>query len=185
MNRTAPSALALPKRIRKRCYLFELPAELRVQIYEWVYAPVMIVMIAGPTTDVPVILFCNSAGSSSDSFDTTLPVLHWHRIFSKWQRGRLAATKWERSLSGLILASKRTYVEAMPIMYSQDTFYVEPSKSTYIFLKITRDHDLKFVRRVHLHYVTVGHGLTVRSCRKRRTSVSFADVEHWLALFPN
>ncbi|KAK4541591.1 hypothetical protein LTR36_007888 [Oleoguttula mirabilis] len=147
----------------KRCRFFELPAELRKQIYELVFTP--------PTT----IVFRNQEANAERRDnrkgmprktkqpmkpDITSPTIRCGRELSRGNECERVNTKWCTSVSGIILASRRTYHEAIPILYEQTIFHFGVFKLARSFLKVISKLNCDSVRQLQLYHRTWSHGST-------------------------
>ncbi|KAK5123941.1 hypothetical protein LTR85_002138 [Meristemomyces frigidus] len=173
----------------KRCRFFELPAELRNRIYEFVFAPSTTIALRNrPAKGGPN----KRKGMPKKPKEPlkphmTLPVLWSAREMGKMNNSERANTKWRTSISGIILASKQTYLEAIPYVYEQTVFHFAVSKLARTFLKTVREPNRNSIRKLQLHHCTWGHGSTLDArLAKDKAEAGFARLcQSFATALPN
>lgn len=143
-----------PQRSRspKRCYFLELSGELRNQIYDLVIEG-RLVEIRPPTAQpqytqqlIKGVLEIRKAPKTWRFSD----ILGHRRGFED------SKTKWESSLSSLVLTCRQVNREASHFLYAKTSFVFESSNRILAFLRIVRPVNKEAISRLHLVHSTYG-----------------------------
>lgn len=150
----------------KKCRFFELPAELRSQIYELVFTPDTLIELARPrqnhnVKDQAVCAVRRKEGEAPRA------AVRCERPMGHYTSIKGLSTKWRMSLSGIIIANKQAYREAVPMLYERSTFYFEPFGLAESFFKTVKAENLESIQRMHFYHVTHGHGSSLEAKRNK------------------
>lgn len=165
---------------------FLLPAELRNRIYEYAFLPgTTIVLRKDEPTDKKR---ARTAWSMKVNPTTTheAPVLRCGRELGFTKRFAGINTKWETSLSGILLVNKQAYQEVVPYLYEQSVFAFSTFKLARAFLATIKSNR-KSIRKLQLNHCTFAYGSSMDAkLAKDRADRSFIRLcQEIVASLPN
>lgn len=138
----------------KRCYLLELAGKLRNHIYDYAIEG-RLVEIRPP---IPGNEIQYTWQQVDGSFEINKPPKAWRfsDILGRRRGFQHSGTKWESSLSSLILTCKQINREASHFLYAKTSFVFKSAKRTRAFLSIVQPVYKEVISRLHLIHRTYG-----------------------------
>ncbi|KAK3059769.1 hypothetical protein LTS18_010090 [Coniosporium uncinatum] len=149
---------------KKRCYVMELPGELRNQIYGYVFdGNIRVEMIDSRAT------CCIKAHFEEDKLRRRLfgrcpetskytYIIRYPRIPGKYKRVHGYNTNWKTSVPGyaLMLANKQLSEEIPPFLYSTPTFLLRHANKLLRFINAGPARNLQRLTKLQLQHTTYG-----------------------------
>ncbi|KAK3715725.1 hypothetical protein LTR37_006950 [Vermiconidia calcicola] len=124
------------------CRFFSLPAELRNTIYGFVFTPGAIIKL------------CKLPRHGHHKEEQDSLTIRFDKSMGNYSRKSGSQTKWENSVSGIVLVNKQAHEEAIAYLYGSCTFTFCPAKSTWAFLHEVSKKNLECVRSISLYRET-------------------------------
>jgi len=140
----------------EKCYFLNtLPAEVRLNIYGWVYSPSTLIRIRNPTARTRHLTIEDGAPLRAE-----LPAFDFDYRMSKTRRRSDEPKPWVPSLSAVVLVNRQIYREAIEYLYSRTVFLFENLPLSYAFLasmpalRLRQITMVRLISTVQVHYHT-------------------------------
>ena len=141
----------LAMRQNKRCYLLQLPGELRNYIYDLVFdAPLFVEMVS---EKVSTEFWYQSFRQRPHNITT----IRCPKRLGNYTFDGECSAHWRQSRSALLLTCSQLYYESAPTLYKSATFIFHSACRLHNFLISIRPFCLAAVNSVYFHHTTYGH----------------------------